>query len=186
MKKPVKKDFMREHGPRGHAKYIAAMAKYRKSQKTETKTATQPKQEKKKEPAKTTGMGPVASGAEYGRALQKQRQKANPQPKAEVKPKTETKAPTPKPRQTTPEEARSRFFRSSSGTYGQNMPSNPALKSQPKKPKRSDFATGRTGTAKYQAALRRYNNRTKGTNRTSLKPKVNRRGRRVWPVPNGK
>lgn len=27
---------------------------------------------------------------------------------------------------------RSRFFRSSSGTYGQNMPSNPQLKSQPK------------------------------------------------------
>jgi len=37
-----------------------------------------------------------------------------------------------KPRQLSKEEAKSRFFRSSSGTYGQNMPSNPQLKSQPK------------------------------------------------------
>ena len=175
MKKPVKKDFMREHGPRGHAKYIAAMAKYRKSQKTETKTATQPKQEKKKEPAKTTGMGPVASGAEYGRALQKQRQKANPQPSAEVKPKPETKATTPKPRQTTPEEARSRFFRSSSGTYGQNMPSNPQLKS---KPKRSDFPAGRAGQAKYAAALRNYNRKPARPRRAALTMEERRRARR--------
>ena len=42
------------------------------------------------------------------------------------------KPAAPKPRQLSKEEAKSRFFRSSSGTYGQNMPSNPQLKSQPK------------------------------------------------------
>ena len=182
MKKPVKKDFMREYGPRGHAKYIAAMSKYRKSQKTETKTATQPKAEKKKEPAKTTGMGPVASGAAYGRALQQQRQKANPQPKPEVKPKppqAKSASPKNKPRQTTPEEARSRFFYGSSGTRGENLPSNPQLKSQPKQPKRSDFPAGRSGASAYAAALRKYKSKTRTTNRSSIKPKVNRRGRRV-------
>ena len=33
MKKPEKKKFMREYGPRGHAKFHDAMRKYRKSQK---------------------------------------------------------------------------------------------------------------------------------------------------------
>ena len=79
-----------------------------------------------------------------------------------------------KPRQTTPAEAKERFFRSSSqgsiakneekakrnffrsssGTRGQNMPSQPALKG---KPKRSSYPAGRAGQAQYAAALRRYN-----------------------------
>ena len=95
------------------------------------------------------------------------------------KPAAKAKPAKAKPRQTTKSEAASRFYSSSSGTRGQNMPSNPALKSQPKQPKRSDFPAGRSGASSYQAALRKYKNRTRTPNRTSLKPKVNRRGRRV-------
>ena len=92
------------------------------------------------------------------------------------------KAAAPKPRQTTrkeaearfyssssqgsiaknQEKAKSNFFRSSSGTRGQNMPSQPKLKS---KPKRSDYPAGRSGQSQYAAALRRYNK--PATNRTS-------------------
>lgn len=84
------------------------------------------------------------------------------------------KPAAPKPRQTTRAEAERRFyssssqgyiakneekakrnfFRSSSGTRGQNMPSQPALKG---KPKRSSYPAGRAGQAQYAAALRRYN-----------------------------
>ena len=60
------------------------------------------------------------------------------------------------------EKAKSNFFRSSSGTRGQNMPSQPKLKS---KPKRSNYPAGRAGTSRYAAALRAYNN--PATNRTS-------------------
>ena len=95
------------------------------------------------------------------------------------KPAAKAKPAKAKPRQTTKSEAASRFYSSPSGTRGQNMPSNPALKSQPKQPKRSDFPAGRSGASSYQAALRKYKNRTRTPNRTSLKPKVNRRGRRV-------
>ena len=52
------------------------------------------------------------------------------------------------------EKAKRNFFRSSSGTRGQNMPSQPALKG---KPKRSSYPAGRAGQAQYAAALRRYN-----------------------------
>jgi len=106
---------------------------------------------------------------------------ANPKPRPASKPKPEAKAKPvkEKPRQTTPDEAKSRFFRSSSGTYGQNMPSNPALKSQPKRPSRSDFPAGRAGASRYAAALRKYNRSKPSTNRSSVKAKVNRRGRRV-------
>ena len=95
------------------------------------------------------------------------------------KPAAKAKPAKAKPSQTPKSEAASRFYSSSSGTRGQNMPSNPALKSQPKQPKRSDFPAGRSGASSYQAALRKYKNRTRTPNRTSLKPKVNRRGRRV-------
>ena len=52
------------------------------------------------------------------------------------------------------EKAKRNFFRSSSGTRGPNMPSQPALKG---KPKRSSYPAGRAGQAQYAAALRRYN-----------------------------
>ena len=120
---------------------------------------------------------------------------ANPKPR----PKAAPKPAAPKPRQTTPaeakerffrsssqgsiakneEKAKSNFFRSSSGTRGQNMPSNPALKSQPKKPSRSDFATGRTGSTRFAEAMRKY--RAARARVESAKPKVkrNRRGRAI-------
>ena len=105
--------------------------------------------------------------------------KPRPTPKAAPKTAPKTQPAKTKPRQTTPEEAKGRFYRSSSGTYGQNMPSNPALKSQPKRPSRSDFPSGRAGASRYAAALRKFNRSKPSTNRSSVKPKVNRRGRRV-------
>lgn len=118
---------------------------------------------------------------------------ANPKPRPKAKPAAS------KPRQTTPAEAKERFFRSSSqgsiaqnqekarrnffrsssGTRGENMPSNPALKSQPKKPSRSDFATGRTGSTRFAEAMRKY--RAARARVESAKPKVkrNRRGRAI-------
>ena len=77
------------------------------------------------------------------------------------------------------DKAKSNFFRSSSGTRGENVKSNPALKSQPKKPSRSSFPAGRAGASKYAAALREYRSKTKRVNRNQLKPKYNRRGRRM-------
>jgi|TARA_Y100000033_G_C2739195_1_gene107553 hypothetical protein len=102
---------------------------------------------------------------------------ANPKPRPTPKAAPKT-APKTQPK-SNDSNGRSRFFRGSSGTRGQNLPSNPQLKSQPKKPKRSDFATGRSGASAYAAALRKYNSKNRTTNRSSIKPKVNRRGRRV-------
>lgn len=69
------------------------------------------------------------------------------------------------------EKAKSNFFRSSSGTRGPNMPSQPKLKG---KPKRSDFPAGRGGQASYAAALRRYN---KPATAKKTTPSSQRRGR---------
>ena len=97
-----------------------------------------------------------------------------------------------KPRQTTPAEAKERFyrsssqgsiakneekakrnfFRSSSGTRGQNMPSQPALKG---KPRRSSYPAGRAGQAQYAAALRRYN---KPATTTKRRPRLSIADRR--------
>ena len=61
---------------------------------------------------------------------------------AKVAPKAKAKAPVPKggsrPRQTTPAEAKSRFFQSSSGTRGELRPSNPASPTVTRKRKESD------------------------------------------------
>ena len=54
------------------------------------------------------------------------------------------------------EKTKSNFFRSSSGTRGTNVSSNPKLKSQPTKPKRSSFPAGRSGATAYAAALAKY------------------------------
>ena len=109
--------------------------------------------------------------------------------------KSASKTAAPKPRQTTKAEAaerfyssssqgsiqknqdkaKSNFFRSSSGTRGQNLPSNPQLKS---KPKRSDFPAGRGGQAKYAAALRTYNKKPATPRRAALTMEQRRRARR--------
>jgi hypothetical protein len=75
------------------------------------------------------------------------------------------------------EKAKSNFFRSSSGTRGDNLPSNPKLKSQPKKPKRSSFPAGRSGATAYAAALAKY--RKLLARVPKVKRKINRRGRAI-------
>ena len=70
------------------------------------------------------------------------------------------------------EKAKRNFFRSSSGTRGPNMPSQPALKG---KPKRSSFPAGRAGQAQYAAALRRYN---KPATTTKRRPRLSIADRR--------
>ena len=109
-------------------------------------------------------------------------------PAAKAKPKQTTKAEAAKRFYSSSSQgsiaknqakAKQNFFRSSSGTRGENVKSNPALKSQPKKPSRSSFPAGRAGASKYAAALRTYRSKTKRINRNQLKPKYNRRGRRM-------
>lgn len=127
-----------------------------------------------------TGVGPVKSGAAYARSLTKgksattKNQPANkiPQRFADgAKGGKYDKAVQNK------EKAKSNFFRSSSGTRGESLPSKPKLKSQPKKPARKDFPSGRQGASAYAAALRKYNAAIARVG----KPKVtrNRRGRAV-------
>lgn len=75
------------------------------------------------------------------------------------------------------EKAKQNFFRSSSGTRGNNVPSNPKLKSQPTKPKRSSFPAGRSGATAYAAALAKY--RKLLTRVPTVRRKTNRRGRSI-------
>ncbi len=121
----------------------------------------------------TKCVGPVKSGAEYSRSLTKGKSASTPKT-AQAPKKTTTK-----PKQSTKEEAARRFYQSSSATRGQSLPTNPKLKSQPKKPSRSSFANGRSGAADYAAALRKYNAKQKSVKANQPKPKTNRRGRRV-------
>jgi outer membrane biosynthesis protein TonB len=156
MKKPDRKAFQREYGPRAAAKYVRAMQKYRRFLKNQPKPkAATPKTEPKAAPKPPKPP------------------KTESKPTQTTKPKTETK-----PRQTTPAEARSRFFSSSSGTYGQNMPTKPKLKSQPKKPSRSDFPSGRSGASAYSKALKAYRSKQNRLKLNLPKPKYDRRGRR--------
>ena len=130
--------------------------------------------------------GPVANAAAYGETLQKPKAKTKPIPKP-TKQKPVNKVPQrfadgakggkhDKAVQNK-EKAKSNFFRSSSGTRGESLPTNPKLKSQPKKPARKDFPSGRQGASAYAAALRKYN----AAIARVIKPKVkrNRRGRAV-------
>ena len=86
--------------------------------------------------------GPVANAAAYGETLQKPKAKTKPIPKP-TKQKPVNKVPQrfadgakggkyDKAVQNK-EKAKSNFFRSSSGTRGESLPSNPKLKSQSKK-----------------------------------------------------
>lgn len=104
--------------------------------------------------------------ANKGRNKPAPKAKANPAPKA--KPATAKTA-------SSDSNGRSRFFQGSSGTRGQNLPSNPQLKS---KPKRSDFPAGRSGQAKYAAALRTYNKKPAKPRRKALTMAERRRARR--------
>jgi len=75
------------------------------------------------------------------------------------------------------EKAKSNFFAGSSGTRGSNVPSNPKLKSQAKKPSRNDFPAGRTGASSYAAAMNKYRKAQERLKANKPKKKVNRRGR---------
>ena len=88
-------------------------------------------------------VGPVADAAAYGETMKKKKPAAPKKPAAN-KPKP-TKAQTDRFYSSSStgsiankEKAKSNFFRSSSGTRGSNVPSNPKLKTQPKeKPKKN-------------------------------------------------
>jgi len=75
------------------------------------------------------------------------------------------------------EKAKRNFFRSSSGTRGENLPPNPKLLSQPTKPKRSSFPAGRAGAAAYAAARAKY--RKLKARVPKVRRKTNRRGRAI-------
>lgn len=137
MKKPDRKAFAREYGPRGAAKYATAMRKYRKYLKTKP-TAPPPPPGKTKgigpikdgakyarqvanSKTKTTGVGPVKSGAEYGRALTKGK---SAQPASSAKAKPAVKA---KPKQDTG----SFFDGAKGGKYDKKEPTNTRAKRQP-------------------------------------------------------
>ena len=104
---------------------------------------------------------------------------------AKVAPKPK-KAPVPKggskPRQTTPAEAKARFFSSSSqGSVQQNQDKAKARFFQGSRggaPKRSDFGAGRAGQASYAAAKRRYEKGDTPTRRGRLSAAERRRARR--------
>lgn len=130
--------------------------------------------------------GPVANAAAYGETLKKP--KAKPIPKPTKSSTTSSSAGKERffagakggqydKAVQNQEKAKSNFLRSSSGTRGQNLPSNPKLKSQPKKPARKDFAPGRTGATAYASALRKYNAAQARIKKPSVKR--NRRGRAV-------
>ena len=88
-------------------------------------------------------VGPVANAAAYGETMKKKKPVAK-KPTAPKKPADKKAKPTKaqtdrfyssssKGSIANKEKAKSNFFRSSSGTRGENVPSNPKLKTQPKK-----------------------------------------------------
>tara|TARA_A100001201_G_C3981569_1_gene168765 strand:+ start:110 stop:592 length:483 start_codon:yes stop_codon:yes gene_type:complete len=124
-------------------------------------------------------VGPVSAGAEYGRKLAKPKKKEAPRPKVKAGGNKTT------PKQTTPEEAKSRFYSSSSqGSIAKNQEKakrNFFRGSRGGAPKRSDFPAGRAGQASYAAAKRRYEKGDTPTRRgrlTTAQRRAARRGRR--------
>lgn len=126
---------------------------------------------------KTSGIGPVKSGAAYGRSLTKG--KSLPTDKTQVaKPKSKSKT-TSKPKATPKKGTGSFFDGGKGGKYdtGSFFDGGKGGKhDKPSKPSRKDFPAGRGGAAKYSAALRKFNS-------SKVKPKVtkkyDRRGRPV-------
>ena len=121
MKKPDRKAFTREFGPRGAAKYATAMRKYRKAMKNKGKSNSY-KLKESEIPlilSKPAASKPAASKPASKPAASKPASKPAASKPAASKPKKGNAA--------------SNFFRSSSGTRGSNVPSNPKLMIQPKK-----------------------------------------------------
>ena len=156
MEKPDRKKFRREFGPRYAIKYAKAMRKYRKSLKTKP-TAPPPAPKKKSPPAPPP-------------APKKDKPAQPSKPAAQSKPATNNTSA-----KQNREKAIRNFDTSVSGVRGTPLPSNPQLKS---KPKRSNFPAGRDGQAKYAAALRNYNKRPAKPRRAALTMAQRRRARR--------
>ena len=105
-KKPDRKEFRREYGPRGPQKFAKAMQEYRRDMRKFEKTAGKPTgigpisdgAKYGRQIAKPTGVGPVKSGEEYGRNLKKSSTVKTPKP-ATTGSSTNTRKPktTPKP-----------------------------------------------------------------------------------------
>lgn len=147
-KKPNRKEFRREYGPRAPQKFAKAMQEYRRDMRKFKKTAGKPTgigpisdgTKYGRQIAKPTGVGPVKSGAEYGRNLQKERQAKTPQPKpAQAKStptaKTEEKTkPTTKPvtKSSKGNTGTGRDGKFGRGTYGSGRPSDGKPKTKPK------------------------------------------------------
>lgn len=188
MKKPDRKEFRREHGPRAPMKFAAAMQKYRKfqkKQKSQKTTGIGPVSDGAKygrQIAKPTGVGPVRSGAEYGRNLQKERQAKNPQPKpkqAKSTPtaKTEEKTkPTTKPvtKSSKPNTGTGRDGKFGRGTYGSGRPSDGKPKTKPKQHRggsRSNPGTNRKTTS-IQDVIKNVDNMLKLTHKKGDTKKI--------------
>ena len=124
-------------------------------------------------------VGPVSAGAEYGRKLAKPKKTET---KRVPKGGSNAKPAASKPRQTTPAEAKARFFSSSSqGSIAKNQEKakrNFFRGSRGGAPKRSDFPAGRGGQAKYAAAKRRYEKGGTPTRRGRLTTAQRRAARR--------
>ena len=147
---------------------------------------------------KASKQGPVRNGNEYAKNTLSQNRT---RPSTKAQPSTSTKTGGKSPVQTAAaatksrvpqrfadggkggkydqEKAKSNFFRSSSGTRGENVKDNSKLKSQPKKPSRKDFPSGRAGALRYAAAMTKYRNLLKRVEKYKPRPKTNRRGRRI-------
>ena len=141
-----------------------------------------------------TGIGPVKSGAAYARSLTKGKSapatKAAPQPasKKSAGPVTTKTNKVPQcfadggkggkyDKAVNKQKAIRNFSQSASGTRGKSLPSDPKLKSQSTKPKRSSFPAGRQGASAYSAALEKYNKSQERIKRNMPKKTYDRRGR---------
>ena len=171
MKKPDRKAFTREYGPRGAAKYAKAMQKYRKSLKAKP-TAPPPPPKKKSPPA------PPPAPPKAPPPAPKKDKPAQPSTPA-VKQTTKEQAAARFYSSSSQgsiaknqEKAKSNFFRSSSGTRGKLRPSNPASPTV----RRKGSTTGASVDPR-ERSLRKNRADARRSNRRRLK--MNRRGRRV-------
>ena len=149
---------------------------YKKRYKTLKEHRAAVKSRKLMEQKGGKNVGPVSAGAEYGRKL------AKPKKKEESRPKVKAGGNKPKPKQTTPAEAKARFYSSSSqGSIAKNQEKakkNFFRGSRGGAPKRSSFPAGRAGQASYAAAKRRYEKGDTPTRRGRLTSTQRRAARR--------
>ena len=115
----------------------------------------------------------MANADAYGETIKKKPAAKKPSKAPTSASKPSKPAVKPTPTKSNKERASSRFYSSSSGTYGQSLPSNPKLKSQKKK---------QTGRQKINAEVNAASGgriMSKGAKSNKPKTKRNRRGRKV-------